>query len=184
MEFRRGDWIVRTYREEDAAALLDALQNSYDHLRPWMPWARPDDTLEDRRDYCLRMARDFEAGTDYTMGLFEGQSLLAGTGFHLRVGPKEWQNAEIGMWVRGDRAGQGVGTELLSMLLEWGFSDEWGWHRIIWKCDANNVGSARVAEKNGMRFEARFLKDALNVQGERTDTLQYALLREEYRERR
>jgi RimJ/RimL family protein N-acetyltransferase len=181
MEFRQGQWVVRPYREEDAAALLEALQNSYEHLRPWMPWARPDDTLEDRRDYCRRMARDFEAGTDYTMGLFEGETLLAATGFHLRVGAKELKNAEIGMWVRGDRAGGGVGTRLLSMLLEWGFSDDWGWERLVWKCDAANVGSARVAEKNGMRLEGRFLKDSLNVAGERSDTLQYALLRGEYR---
>ena len=66
-------------------------------------------------------------------------------------------------------------------MLEWGFG-EWGWERLIWKCDTRNIGSARVAEKNGLKRESTLQSDALDVDGHRRDTHLYAILKPEYLE--
>lgn len=170
---------IRIYSTEDAAELQRATVESYEHLKPWMPWAKQEQSLDETEAICRRLASGYLGNTDFSMGAWVDGSLIGGTGFHLRAGPIDWKVGEIGMWIRGSHAGQGWGTRMLRQMLEWGFT-EWGWERLIWKCDSNNIASARVADKGGMKREATFASSALNVAGERTDMFLYALLRDEW----
>ncbi len=176
--FQSGDLQLRAYRPGDGPALREATLSSYEHLRPWMAWAKtayPPDEAEVR---CRRSAALYLQSEEFIIGAWIGDELVGGTGFHLRCGPIEWGCAEIGMWIRASRAGQGMGTRVLRAMLDWGFG-EWGWERLVWKCDTRNVASARVAEKCGLVREATFRSDALGVDGERRDTHLYAILRGE-----
>ncbi len=57
-----------------------------------------------------------------------------------------------------------------------------GLHRIVARCDARNVASARVMERLGMRREALLVENEM-VKDEWTDELVYALLDREWRHR-
>ena len=173
---------IRIYSVADIAALRDATVESYEHLKPWMPWACKEQSLSETEAICRRLTGEYLANTNFTTGIWEGDTLVGGTGFHLRCGPIEWRCAEIGMWIRSSHAGKGWGSRALEQMLEWGFKD-WGWQRLIWKCDTRNIGSSRVAEKCGMTLEGTFRSDALDVDGIRRDTYQYAILREEWLKR-
>jgi RimJ/RimL family protein N-acetyltransferase len=177
--FRKGEFELRIYRPGDGAELLAATKSSYEHLRPWMPWATTEETVEITEQRVRRFAAEYLRNEEFVIGAWIGDELVGGTGFHLRCGPLAWSVAEIGMWIRGSRANQGTGTRVLQAMLEWGFT-EWGWERLIWKCDTRNIGSARVAEKGGMTREAAFRSCALDVDGNRCDMWQYAILREEW----
>lgn len=174
--FQAGDFMLRLYRTGDGAALREATLSSYEHLRPWMPWAVTDEPLEKVEERCRLFAASALRSEDFVLGAWMGDELVAGTGFHLRWGPLEWGVAEIGMWVRASRAGSGIGSRVLAAMLAWGF-DEWGWERLVWRCDTLNVASARVAEKNGMVREATLRSAMLGVDGERRDVHLYASLR-------
>lgn len=180
LSFRKDDLQLRAYRPGDGPALRGATLSSYEHLRPWMPWAKADESPEVVEERCRRLAGSYLRGEDYVVGAWIGDELVGGTGFHLRGGPIEWSVAEIGMWVRASRAGTGMGTRMLAAMLDWGF-DEWGWERLTWKCDVRNVASARVAEKCGMLREATLRSAMLDVDGNRCDDFLYAILREERR---
>lgn len=173
---------LRMYSLADVADLQYATFESYEHLRPWMPWASDRQTLDQTERIVRRIMAGYIANEDYTIGCWDGESYVGGTGFHLRCGPLEWRCAEIGMWVRGSLAGQGYGTKMLDSMLQWGF-ETWGWERLIWKCDTRNIASSRVAEKCGMTREATFRSDALDVDGKRRDTHLYAILKSEWRTR-
>lgn len=54
----------------------------------------------------------------------------------------------IGYGVRYSRWGEGMGTKMLAMALNYA-RDELGMERALITCDDGNVGSARVIEKNG-----------------------------------
>ncbi|MBS1700939.1 MAG: GNAT family N-acetyltransferase [Armatimonadetes bacterium] len=177
-----GGMTIRIYSPNDAKALQQATVESYEHLRPWMPWAKLEQSLAETEAICRRLASEFLANRDFTLGVWEGDTLVGGTGFHLRVGPIEWRCGEIGMWVRQSHAGQGWGTRILEQMLAWGFTD-WGWQRLVWKCDTRNVGSYRVAEKCGMIREATFVSSSLDVDGFRQDMYLYAMLREQWTNR-
>ena len=174
--------IIRVYSLADARELRDATVESYEHLKLWMPWANDSQTIQQTERICKRLMAGYHSDIDYTLGVWEDDRLVGGTGFHMRCGPIEWKCAEIGMWIRSSYANQGWGTRVLEQMLEWGFA-EWGWERLIWKCDTKNLASARVAEKCGLTLEATFRSDALDVEGNRRDSHQYAILKPEWSKR-
>jgi RimJ/RimL family protein N-acetyltransferase len=178
-EYTEDGMTLRAYRPGDGAALMAATVGSYEHLRPWMPWATPEDTLEQAEARCRRFAANYLLNQDFTIGIWLGDELAGGTGFHLRVGPLEWRGAEVGMWIAASHAGTGLGTRALAAMLRWGF-EEWGWLRLVWRCDTRNLASIRVAEKNGLKLEGTLRSDMLDVAGNRRDTHIYAILREEW----
>ncbi|MBL4845797.1 MAG: GNAT family N-acetyltransferase [Planctomycetes bacterium] len=171
---------LRCYRPDDGPALREATLESYAHLSPWMPWASERQTPEEAE----RLVRQFQGrwllATDFTAAVFgpEG-TLLGGTGFHLRGKGFATRSAEVGMWIRSSAAGQGLGTRVLEAMLSWGFSDAWPWTRLTWHCDAQNLGSKRVAEKCGLRLEATLIRNELGVDDTPRDTLMFALLESE-----
>jgi len=173
---------IRAYRPGDGPELRIATTASYDHLRPWMPWATPEDSLEAAEARCRRFAANYLLNQDFVLGIWVGDQLAGGTGFHLRGAPLALRSADIGMWIRGSYAGQGLGTRALGAMLRWGFA-EWGWERLTWHCDTRNLASARVAQKNAMALEGTLRSDALDVEGQRRDTYVFATLRDEWLER-
>jgi RimJ/RimL family protein N-acetyltransferase len=147
-----------------------------------MPWARAEQSVEESEALCRTFAGKYLLNQDFTLGIWIGDELVGGSGFHLRHGPIDLGNAEIGMWISAARAGSGLGTRALAALLEWGFSSAWPWQRLVWQCDTRNLASARVAEKNGLSREGTFRADALAVDGSRRDTHLYAILRDQWRQ--
>jgi RimJ/RimL family protein N-acetyltransferase len=170
---------IRSYRPGDGPALQAATVASYEHLRPWMPWATAEQTVEEAEALCRRFAGQYLLNENFVLGVWIGDELAGGTGFHLREGPLEQRNAEIGMWIGSSYAGQGLGTRVLRALLKWGF-EEWGWERLTWRCDTRNLASARVAEKNGLKLEGTLRSNELDVEGTRRDTHLFAILRSEW----
>ena len=180
--FETNDFILRSYDVGDGPLVADAVNSSYDHLRPWMPWPKPHQSVEESEKLVRQFRARFLLSEDFVIGIFsvDGRQLLGGTGFHLREGPIASACAEIGMFIRQSEAGRGLGTRVLRALVQWGFTD-WPWLRLAWRCDQRNGASARVAEKAGLRLEG-VLRGQPAVVGEgRRDTACYAVLKSEWR---
>lgn len=177
-----NDLTIRCYQLGDGAALRTATVTSYKHLRPWMPWATPEDTVEACEERCRRFYARYLLNEDFVLSIWLGDELAGGTGFHLRGNDLDLRVADIGMWITARAAGQGQGTRALRTMLDWGFS-EWGWERLTWHCDTRNIASARVAQKGGMTLEGTLRSNMIDVHGERRDTFVFAMLREEWRAR-
>ncbi|HUS17121.1 MAG TPA: GNAT family protein [Chloroflexia bacterium] len=173
---------IRSDQPGDGALLQEAVNNSYEHLRTYTAWASPHQSLDESESVCRRARGRYLLAQDFTLGIFSpaGDRLLGGTGFHLRGEELALGNAEIGMWIRADAAGQGLGTAALVTMLGWGF-DAWPWLRLEWHCDATNRASARAAQKAGMHQEAHLRRDMLAANSpERRDTLIFGALRGEW----
>jgi RimJ/RimL family protein N-acetyltransferase len=91
------------------------------------------------------------------------------------------QEADIGYEFAPAYWGQGYATEAAQAIMAFGFT-ELKVHRIWSWCIAENVGSARVMEKLGMRQEGR-LRENEWIKGRWWDTLVYGVLDYEWRER-
>ena len=174
-----ADFTIRTYLPGDGAALQAATVSSYDHLRPWMPWATADQTIDAAEALCRRFYAAYLLNENFVLGVWRGADLVGGTGFHLRHGGLEQRTSEVGLWMRASVAGRGLGTQVLAAVLAWGF-DAWGWERLVWTCDTRNTASMRVAEKNGLTREGVLRADQLDVSGVRRDTAVYAILRTDW----
>jgi RimJ/RimL family protein N-acetyltransferase len=95
---------------------------------------------------------------------------------------REHRQGETGFVFNPDYQGRGLATEAAECMLAVGF-ESLGWHRIVGCCDARNRASARLMERIGMRREAH-LRHSEMVKGEWTDELVYAILADEWKERR
>lgn len=176
------DFVLRCYRPGDGALFHEAARSSYEHLKDYMPWARPDGgSLEDVEQLARSARGRYLLATDFMVAVVspQGDRFLGGTGFHLNEGPLSQRNAEVGMWIRADASGQGLGTRVLAAMLRWGFT-EWPWLRLTWRCDSRNLASAKVAERNHMQLEAVLRNHIFDHHGYRRDTMCFAAWREQY----
>ncbi len=177
-ERRAGDLLLRSYRPGDGPELNRATVSSYRHLRRFMPWARADTTDEHGEETARRFRAAWLLGErEWVVGTWRGAKLAAGTGFHLHGRPLDEGVADVGMWVRADEAGRGLGTRVLEAMVDWA-DGAWPFYRLTWGCDARNVASARVAEKCGFVLEGRLREDAPEHldPAHRRDTLLFGLL--------
>jgi RimJ/RimL family protein N-acetyltransferase len=87
--------------------------------------------------------------------------------------------ADIGYELAPQHWGKGYATEAARAVVHFGFT-ELHLHRVSSWCVADNVGSARVLEKLGMRLEGR-LRENEYYKGRWWDTLLYAILESEWR---
>jgi len=86
--------------------------------------------------------------------------------------------AYIGFYLNRKFWGQGYASEVAQGLLAFGF-DQLGLHRIFAWCDSENLASARVLEKVGMRREGVLLKN-WTIRGELRDAFLYAITESEW----
>jgi RimJ/RimL family protein N-acetyltransferase len=173
-------FLLRSYQPGDGAQVSEAVNDSYAHLKTFMPWATPDQSVERSEQLCREFRGNWLRASDFVIGIWQPDEarLLGGCGYHLREGTLALCNAEIGMWIRSDAARQGLGTAVLRALIRWGFTD-WPWLRLSWRCSSANVASQRTAERAGMQREGVLRSHAIGPDGERRDTVCYAVLRSE-----
>lgn len=114
------------------------------------------------------------AATDRQRGTIIGMGRIGLT-------PKQHRAADLGYLLRRDCWGQGLGTELASLLVAFGFT-ELGLHRIWAGHHPDNLASGRVLEKVGMIKEGR-IREHLFAHGAWRDSLTYSILEHEWHDR-
>ncbi len=170
--------VMRCYHPSDAQLLATAINESLEHLRPWMPWAHSEPSpLDDITKRLQRFRGEFDLGQDFIYGIFnpEETRLLGGTGLHTRVGENE---LEIGYWIHKDFTNQGLVTESTAALVRVAFEIT-RVHRIEIHCDPANMASAAVPRKLGFTHEGT-LRAKTPFLDRWSDSMIWALLEQDY----
>jgi RimJ/RimL family protein N-acetyltransferase len=171
--------IVRCYHPQDAPLLKIAVDESLDHLRPWMPWAA--DHPQELQVIIERLRQfrgKFDLGQDFVYGIFDPQEskLLGGTGLHTRLGPEA---REIGYWIHKDYINQGLATETSAALTRVAFEID-GVQRVEIHCASENKRSASVPRKLGFTHEATLRQRIPFGDEPRRDSMIWTLFAAEY----
>jgi RimJ/RimL family protein N-acetyltransferase len=165
--------VIRSPSRKDAEGLRDAIEESLDDLRPWMPWADHALTLAEAVDNCAKAVRDFRDGKDHRLHFFlkESNILLGSSGLH-RI---DWSvpKFEIGYWIRRSQSGNGYATEAVEAISRYAF-DELGSRRVVITTSPENEKSCRVAERLGFALDGTLRNDCRNTDGSLRDTRIYA----------
>ncbi len=174
-ELRGERVIVRPYRVEDAEALREAVQESRDHIRPWLPFADAHQSIEESRDFIIRSMAGWLVREDFVLSIWQRASgaFLGGTGFHVH----DWdlRSFEIGYWLRRSAEGHGYMTEAVRLVADFLF-EQLGAQRVEIRCDALNRRSAAVAERLGFIQEARLRNARRAADGSIRDILVFSLI--------
>ncbi len=172
-------FILRCWDPIDATLLKSAIDNSLDHLKPWMAWANDEpEPYSKKVDRIRAMRSKFDGDEDYTYGIFtpDETRVIGSSGLHKRGGPDQ---LEIGYWIGADFIGQGFATEISSVLTQIGFEIN-GVKRIEIRCSDHNKRSSRIPEKLGYTHEASLRDVAVETEGTRSKTLVWAMFAEEF----
>jgi RimJ/RimL family protein N-acetyltransferase len=142
------DAVARRHQLDDLDALQQAIEESRDHLRPWMFWA--DQTRDETASFLRGSVDKWDFGEEFTYLLLTptGDRVLGGAGLHPRLGPDA---LEIGYWLRADATGRGLMTAAAAALTNAAFALD-GIERVEIHCDEANVRSAAVPRRLGYRL--------------------------------
>jgi RimJ/RimL family protein N-acetyltransferase len=149
--------VVRRWQLDDAPALHEALIDSLDHLRPWMPWAVHEPrTLAEHAATIAEWVTAWDNGDEFTYAITDPDGRLIGAcGLHRRLGPDA---LEIGYWVRATDTGRGVATAAAEALTNAAFTLAHIDHVEIHH-DIANIASGRVPHTLGYTRVAEFTRE-------------------------
>ncbi|EIL91781.1 MULTISPECIES: GNAT family N-acetyltransferase [Rhodanobacter] len=162
---------LRTWREEDAPALVEAAHESVASVGPWLPWCRADYGLDDALAWIAHCQTGWASGDHFAFPVFEANSgrLLGATGLsqHNRL----HRSANLGYWVRESCQRRGVAVAAARRVARFGFS-QLGLVRIEIVILPDNLASHGVARSLGAKFEA-VARQKLWVDGRARDAAVY-----------
>lgn len=171
--------VIRCYHPQDAHLLQKSIQESVEHLRPWLPWVKTEPEDLKVKIERLRMFRaKFDTSEEYIYGVFDLKEteLIGGTGLHPRVG----ENAlEIGYWVNVNHVNKGYAAEFSAALTKVAFEIE-NIIRVEIHCDPKNHRSATIPKKLGYVHEATLRSRNENIDGDLIDSMVWSITKEEY----
>ncbi|HVE91905.1 MAG TPA: GNAT family protein [Actinomycetota bacterium] len=143
--------VLRRWSPSQVGAMVAAVAESREHLKPWMPWAQK--PLDERTyaDLVARAQESFQAGREFAYAMFppdDASKVVGSCGLHARRGP---DTLEIGYWVHVDHGGRGLATAAADALTSVAF--DLGATRVEIRCDEANLPSAAVARKAGFTLQ-------------------------------
>jgi len=171
--------ILRCYNPVDAVLLQKSIQESTEHLRPWMPWINDEPEPLEKKIQRLRQFRaKFDLDQEYVYGIFDKkeQELIGGTGLHPRCGPDA---IEIGYWINVNHIRKGYATEVAGALTKVAF-EYLKVERVEIHCDPRNIASAKVPQKLGYQFDATLRNRMPDSKVILRDVMIWSILKKEY----
>lgn len=166
---------IRCPMPGDGPELNAALIESWDSLRPWMPWAGGEKPTVEESEANVRFAyTKFLNREDLRLSLFlKGTGTMVGSSGLHRM---KWDvpSFEIGYWARKQYEGQGYITEAVAGITEFAI-EQLGARRIEIRCDAQNHRSAAIPRRLGFELEG-ILKneDRHHLSGDLRDKMIFA----------
>ncbi|MER6425775.1 GNAT family N-acetyltransferase [Streptomyces sp. NPDC001137] len=113
-----GPATLRRWRAADADAVYQLVNESLDHLRPWMPWAAEHSQPLSAK-FTAICERAWTAGTAYTYAILLGDALAGSCGV---VRYDQLAGMEIGYWLAPSYTGRGLATSAVAALTIQAFS--------------------------------------------------------------
>ena len=173
-----GPIVLVMHGPDDAAAVADAINESLEHLRPWMAWAQRETTVAEQ---AMRLAVGVEraeaGGGDWSYSIVEGATgaIAGGCGLHQRVGDG---TLDIGYWLHVDFTGRGFVTHAAAALTHVAF-EALSCMSVRITCDEANVASAAVPRRLGFAHVDTIHEDP-QAPAERARTMVWVLARDNW----
>ncbi|MBE1612559.1 GNAT family N-acetyltransferase [Actinopolymorpha pittospori] len=175
--------MLREFRADDASAVFAYASDPV--VSAYVPWDTHAD-IEVTRGFLsgVLASADAEERTRYELAVTTSggagragedgeEARLIGAG-RISVQDARHRRGSIGYVLAPDYWSKGIGTEVAHLLLAFGF-ERLNLHRIEATAHPDNIGSQRVFEKVGMKYEGRIRDHLLFGNGWR-DSLSYAIL--------
>jgi RimJ/RimL family protein N-acetyltransferase len=176
-EYHTARLHLRAWTAGDAPAFKAAVDESLDHLRPWLPWAAHEPSPARRGGRPPgAFAAEFVEGRWWGYGAFvrdgAGPDALVGSvGVHPPRRPGQPPSVrEISYWLRASATGRGYMTEAAGALVDATLGEPGVLSAQI-LVDPENEASARIPERLGFTVREHRVADRVGRDGRALDTV-------------
>ena len=146
--------VVRPWQAGDGQALYEAVDESRDHLLPWLPWGPFHESAQATEEMVRSWHAKWLTREDMVLSIWNADEtrVLGGTGVH-RI---DWKvgTFEIGYWIRESEQGTGLVTEAVKLVIRF-IVDHMDPNRIHIRCAEGNDRSSAIPRKLGFEYEGR-----------------------------
>ncbi len=161
---------IRPRQFGEGKIIARAINESLDHLRPWMPFAQKAANETDAEILCRRGLSNFISRNDFVLSIYsrDGTQFIGSTGLHR----PNWNipSLHIGYWIHKDYEGQGFVSESVNALTRYAFQMI-KVNRLEIRCDSRNKRSLAVMKKLGFVEEALLKNDDRDQDNSLRDTI-------------
>ena len=169
--------ILKKMTLKDAEDLFEYASDP--EVTKYVTWA-PHKSIDDSIDFLKSVLRRYENNEVSEWGIVykENNKFIGTCGYVLWVPVHSL--AEIAYALSWEYWGKGLVTEAVKEVIKHGF-EKMNLNRIYARCFVENIGSQKVLEKVGMKFEG-ILREQMFIKGKFSDMKIYSILRKEYHE--
>ncbi|HLQ79162.1 MAG TPA: GNAT family N-acetyltransferase [Terriglobia bacterium] len=171
-----SDLSIRPFQIDDVPALYEAVRESIDDLRPWMPWCHSGYAMSETQEWVEKQIAAFEALHEFHFAILFGNRHVVGA-CGLNGIQSANRLANLGYWVRSSASRRGFATQSTRLLAQWAFQNT-DLERLEILVSIRNRGSLRVAAKAGAVWEG-VLRGRLRLHGELHDAVLFSILRDD-----
>ena len=167
---------IRLFSNQDVQDLYEYCSD--EQVTRYLPFETYNNIADaiDRINFCIESYKNIQGPILWAIEYKENGKLIGSIDF-VRWN-EENKEAEIGYALNRKYWNKGIMTEALKTVIKFGF-EKMDLNRIEMHCDERNMGSARVMEKNGLKYEGT-LRQKKWQKGEYMSLKCYSILREEY----
>jgi len=169
-----NDVSIRPFQLTDTAALHEAVVESTEALKPWMPWCHPDYEMADAEEWIENQIDAFQRGYQYQFAIVSAEQKILGV-CGLNGIQADNRLANLGYWVRTSACGQGIATKAARLLAQWAFANT-NLERLEILVSVGNLASLRVAAKVGAVWEG-MLRGRLRLNEQTHDAILFSIMR-------
>ena len=171
--------LLRPYQAGDGIALYEAVDESREHILPWMPWGDQNGSPADSEASVRKWQAKWILREDLALGVWDRATgrYLGGSGLH-RI---DWSvpSFEIGYWLRRTAVGNGYMTEAAWLLCRFAF-EELSAQRVFIRCGAGNLRSAAIPQRLGFVHEGAMRNANRDTNGKLYDMLVFGMTPQDY----
>lgn len=167
---------IRLVKESDFQLYFEMIQKNRSRLeRFFAGTVSRTQNLEDTRIFLMDMKKGIENNTYFAYVLVDDNSGSM-MGF-IDLKNIDWTvpKSEIGFFIDGDYAGQGITSKALAVFCQYCFEHH-GFKKIFLRTHESNMAAIKVAEKCGFEIEGVLRRDYKTTAGELVDVLYYGKL--------
>ena len=181
----RGTVTLKTPRLVLRRLTVDDAQNMYNNwatdekVTKYLAW-EPYTDIEKLREFIAKCVSEYDNPKCYHW-VIECSGAIVGT-INLHDIQDKPERCELGYCIGSKWWNQGIVTEAVGAVIRFSF-EELNANKVCALHDTENIGSGRVMQKNGMKWEGVLREHKLRKDGTRGDLACYAILKSEWRAR-
>lgn len=163
-EFYTERLFIRMPMLGDGQVVFQAINESIEDLRPWMAFARKDQTEEEVEINIRKSYTEFLQREDLRLHIFlkETGEFIGSSGLHrINWGVPKF---EIGYWINSRFSKKGYMKEAVEGIANFSL-EELGAKKLEIRCDPRNTRSRAIPEKLGFKLEGILENDKVSADG-------------------